>query len=202
MKSIFSVNRRNLLAAALALPLAINAPMAFAATDLPFEGNDITGNKLGRDLDMLDTSGNRKTLADFKGKVSLIFFGYTQCPDVCPTAMAQAAQAIEILGDKAKDVEVIMISVDPERDTPEILDAYVHIFNPNFIALTGDAKRLEKTARSFKAFYTKEPTANPEHYAINHTSAFYLMDKNGDSRALLGPTLTPEEMAHDIELLL
>lgn len=202
MKRIFSAKRRNLLAAALAVPLAINTTMVFAAEDLPFEGNDITGHSLGRDLDMLDTSGNRKTLADFKDKVLLIFFGYTQCPDVCPTAMAQASQAIEILGDKAKDVQVIMVSVDPDRDTPEILDSYVSVFNPDFMALTGNSKQLEKTARSFKAFYTKEPTSNPKHYAINHTSAFYLMDKNGDSRALLGPTLTPEEMAHDIELLL
>lgn len=202
MKSFFSANRRKILVTTLALPLVTKVHLAFATEDLPFEGNDITGNKLGRDLDMLDTAGNRKTLADFEGKVLLIFFGYTQCPDVCPTAMAQAAQAIKILGDKAKEVQVIMISVDPERDTPEILDSYVNVFNPNFIGLTGNPEQLEKTARSFKAFYTKEPTGNPKHYAINHTSAFYLMDKSGDSRALLGPTLTPEEMAHDIELLL
>lgn len=202
MKELFSVNRRSLLMAALALPIAINSPRILAAEDLPFEGNDITGYKLGRDLNMIDTSGHKKTLADFKGKVLLIFFGYTQCPDVCPTAMAQAAQAVEILGDKAKDVEVIMISVDPDRDTPEILSAYVQAFDPNFIGLTGSHEQLEKTAKSFKAFYTKEATPNPKHYAINHTSAFYLMDKQGDSRALLGPTLTPEEMAHDIELLL
>lgn len=202
MKNIFSLNRRTLLVSAIALPLALQAGLVNAAEELEFEGNDITGNKLGRDLDMLDTSGNRKTLADYKGKVLLIFFGYTQCPDVCPTAMAQAAQAIEILGDKSKDVEVIMISVDPDRDTPEILNSYVGAFDPNFIGLTGSHEQLEKTARSFKAFYTKEATGNPNHYAINHTSAFYLMDKNGDARALLGPTLTPEEMAHDIELLL
>lgn len=202
MKDIFSVNRRSLLTAALALPVAINSRLVFAAEDLPFEGNDITGYKLGRDLEMIDTEGHKKTLADFKGKVALIFFGYTQCPDVCPTAMAQAAQAIELLGDKAKDVQVIMISVDPDRDTPEILSAYVQAFDPNFIGLTGSEDQLAKTARSFKAFYTKEATPKPKHYAINHTSAFYLIDKNGDSRAILGPTLTPEEMAHDIELLL
>lgn len=202
MKSIFLANRRKLLGTLISLPCALNVSLAFASEDLPFEGNDITGNKLGRALNMVDTSGKPKNLADFKGKVLLIFFGYTQCPDVCPTAMAQAAQAVELLGDKAKDVQVIMISVDPDRDTPEVLNSYVHAFDPNFIGLTGSHDQLDKTARSFKAFYTKEPTASPNHYAINHTSAFYLMDKNGDARALLGPTLTPEEMAHDIELLL
>lgn len=202
MHKLFSDIRRQLLIGVLALPLALSSFSVFASSDLEFEGNDITGNKLGTELNMIDTSGQERTLADYKGKVLMIFFGYTQCPDVCPTAMAQAAQAMEILGDKAKDVRVIMISVDPDRDTPAVLQSYVQAFDDDFIGLTGTQKQLEKTARSFKAFYAREPGPTPEHYAMNHTSAFYLMDKNGEARALLGPTLTPEEMVHDIELLL
>jgi protein SCO1/2 len=199
----FSPARRLLLAGAAAtLPLALLGCKSKAAEPLPFEGNDISGTHLGRDLDMADTQGRQRTLADFRGKVLLVFFGYTQCPDVCPTAMAQAAQALELLGDQAAQVQVVMISVDPARDTPAILGAYVHAFDPSFIGLTGTPEQLEKTARSFKAFYAKEPGPTPEQYAMNHSAAFYLMDKDGEARALLGPSLTPEDMAHDIKLLL
>jgi len=200
----FSIPRRRLLAGALAaLPLALALPGCTSkAEPLPFEGNDITGSHLGRDLDMIDTTGQRRTLADFRGKILLVFFGYTQCPDVCPTAMAQAAQTMQLLGDQARDVRVIMVSVDPARDTPGILGAYVQAFDPSFIGLTGTPEQLDKTARSFKAFYAKEPGPSPEHYAMNHSSAFYLMDREGEARALLGPSLTPEDMAHDIKLLL
>ncbi|MFT0533842.1 SCO family protein [Castellaniella hirudinis] len=199
----FSAPRRAALAGALAaLSLALAGCSPSTATPLPFEGNDISGSGLGRDLAMVDTQGQARTLADYQGKVLLIFFGYTQCPDVCPTAMAQAAQALELLGPQARDVQVIMISVDPARDTPEILNTYVHAFDPSFVGLTGTPGQLEKTARSFKAFYAKEPGPTPEQYAMNHSAAFYLMDQDGNARALLGPSLTPEDMAHDIQLLL
>ncbi len=199
-----SIPRRRLLAGALAtLPLALALPGCTSkAEPLPFEGNDISGTHLGRDLDMIDTTGQRRTLADCRGKVLLVFFGYTQCPDVCPTAMAQAAQVMQLLGDQARDVRVLMISVDPARDTPDILGAYVQAFDPSFIGLTGTPEQLDKTARSFKAFYAKEPGPSPEHYAMNHSSAFYLLDREGEARALLGPSLTPEDMAHDVKLLM
>ncbi len=199
-----SIPRRRLLAGALAtLPLALALPGCTSkAEPLPFEGNDISGTHLGRDLDMIDTTGQRRTLADYRGKVLLVFFGYTQCPDVCPTAMAQAAQVMQLLGDQARDVRVLMISVDPARDTPDILGAYVQAFDLSFIGLTGTPEQLDKTARSFKAFYAKEPGPSPEHYAMNHSSAFYLLDREGEARALLGPSLTPEDMAHDVKLLM
>ena len=150
--------RRRFLATTLAaLPLALlTLPgCSSEAKPLPFEGSDITGSHLGSALDMTDTTGQTRTLADFRGKVLLVFFGYTQCPDVCPTAMAQAAQTLQVLGDQARDVQVIMISVDPARDTPEVLGAYVHAFDPSFIGLTDTPDKLDKTARSFKAFYAK-----------------------------------------------
>ncbi|MBV2181896.1 MAG: SCO family protein [Castellaniella sp.] len=200
----FSAVRRSLLAGAVAsISLTLLAGCTSkAAEPLAFEGNDISGTHLGRDLDMTDTSGKPRTLADFHGKVLLVFFGYTQCPDVCPTAMAQAAQALQLLGAKASNVQVIMISVDPARDTPAILGAYVQAFDPSFVGLTGTPEQLDKTARSFKAFYAKEPGPTPDQYAMNHSAAFYLMDQKGEARALLGPSLTPEDMAYDISLLL
>ena len=198
------ISRRRFLAGTLAaIPLSLTlSACSSQAEPLVFNGNDITGTHLGRDLDMTDTTGERRTLADFHGKVLLVFFGYTQCPDVCPTAMAQAAQTMQVLGDQATDVQVIMISVDPARDTPDVLGPYVQAFDPSFVGLTGTPEQLDKTASSFKAFYSKEPGPTPDSYAMNHASAFYLMDRNGEARALLGPSLTPEDMAHDIRLLL
>lgn len=191
------------LAAAGTLGLALAGCSQDAGQPLDFRtGSDITGTGLGHELDMVDTQGHERRLADFEGKALMVFFGYTQCPDVCPTALAQVAQALELLGDKASQVQVIMISVDPARDTPEVLGAYVQAFDPSFVGLTGTPEQLEKTARSFKAFYAKEPGPGPDQYAMNHSSSFYLFDRQGDVRALIRSDSTPEDMAHDIGLLL
>ena len=203
MKPSFSPVRRLLVAgAACALPAVLMGCSPSTAEPLDFHGSDITGSHLGRDLDMIDTEGRQRTLADYQGKVLMVFFGYTQCPDVCPTALAQVSQAMELLGDEAADVRVIMVSVDPARDTPTVLRAYVHAFDPAFIGLTGTPEQLDKTAKSFKAFYAKEPGPTPELYAMNHSSSFYLMDRDGEARALVRADSTPEDMAHDIRLLL
>lgn len=204
MTPTFRPHRRLLIAGALCtLPLALlGCSPEVAPQALAFEGSDISGTHLGRDLNMLDAQGQARTLADYQGKVLMIFFGYTQCPDVCPTAMAQAAQAMELLGKQSEDVRVIMISVDPQRDTPTVLGTYVQAFDPDFVGLTGTPEQLEKTAKSFKTFYAKEPGPTPEQYAMNHASSFYLMDRQGEARALIRGDATPEDMAHDIRLLL
>lgn len=204
MTFTFRPNRRLLMAGALCtLPAALlGCSPEVAPVALAFEGSDISGSHLGKDLNMVDAQGQARTLADYQGKVLMIFFGYTQCPDVCPTAMAQAAQAMELLGKQAADVRVIMISVDPQRDTPPVLGAYVQAFDKDFIGLTGTPAQLEKTAKSFKAFYAKEPGPTPEQYAMSHASSFYLMDRQGEARALIRADATPEDMAHDIRLLL
>lgn len=203
MSQPFSLSRRHLLIGG---AVALCAPL-FACTQsppppLPFKGNDITGTHLGQDLDMNDASGTPRTLADYRGKVLMVFFGYTHCPDVCPTSMAQAAMAMRKLGEKAADVRVIMITVDPERDTAKVLQTYVKNFDPDFIGLTGSPRQLEKTARSFKASYTKEPGPAADQYTMSHSSAFYLLDREGEARALLSPAATPDDMVHDIDLLL
>jgi protein SCO1/2 len=200
----FSRTRRTVLAAAIAaVPFALSGCGKASDGPLAFEaGNDISGTDLGSGLDMTDTAGRRRTLADFKGKVLLVFFGYTQCPDDCPTSMAMAAQAMQLLGAKAHDVQVIFITVDPERDTPTILSTYVQTFDPAFMGLTGTADQLARTARSFRASYSKEPGPTPQQYAMNHSSAFYLMDRKGQARGLINANTTPQAMAHDIQLLL
>lgn len=194
--------RRSLLAAALAsITLAVSGcggdkPLAFDS------GNDITGTHLGRDLDMVDTAGQSLTLADLRGKVTLVYFGYTHCPDVCPTSLALAAQALQTLGAEAAQARVVMITVDPERDTPKVLAAYVQAFDPGFMGLTGSADQLARTASSFKVAYSREPGAKPGQYTMNHSSAFYLLDRTGEARALISTNTTPEKLAHDIQLLL
>lgn len=169
---------------------------------LAFKGSDITGSHLGKDLDMVDSSGQARTLKDYRGKVLVGFFGFTQCPDICPTAMTQLSQAVELLGPDASKVQVAMITVDPQRDTPEVLTEYVRIFHDDFIGLTGTPEQLGKTAKSFKAFYARVPGAKPDQYTMDHSSSFYIIDPQGEARSLMRGDATPEELAHDIRLVL
>lgn len=151
---------------------------------------------------MQDASGTTRSLDDYKGKVTLVFFGFTQCPDVCPTAMAELAQSMELLGDDASQAQVIMISVDPERDTPEILAEYVTAFHPDFVGLGGTPEQLQVTAKSFKAFYAKAAGPTPEQYSMDHSSSFYVFDKSGDVRVLIAGNAPADEIAQDIRQLL
>lgn len=167
-----------------------------------FIGHDISGTGLGKHLAMQDSNGQLRTLADFEGKIVIVFFGFTQCPDVCPTALSQLAQAVNQLGEKADQVQVIMITVDPERDTGAVLQDYVQLFHPDFIGLTGTAEQLHKTAQSFKAFYVKVPSLDPNQYNMDHSAAFYLIDRHGQARSLLNGDASPDDLAHDIQLLL
>lgn len=199
--SVLSHKRRSLLA----LPAAAAALSLLAACgkkEVSFIGSDISGTKLGQDMAMQDASGKLRTLADYKGKVAVVFFGYTQCPDVCPTSMAALAEAMELLGKDADKVQVVMISVDPERDTSEVLSAYVQAFNPAFVGLTGTPEQLSKTAKSFKAYYAKSPGAKPDQYSMDHASSFYIIDKDGEARVLVNGSASPQDIAADIKQLL
>jgi len=195
--------RRRLLkfgmAAALAATLA--ACGKSAPEKVSFHGSDITGSGLGSDLAMVDQTGKLRTLADYRGKVVIAFFGFTHCPDVCPTAMAHLAQTLSLLGDQAKQVQVIMISVDPERDTPEIMGHYVTAFDPSFVGLTGTPDQLKETARSFKAYYAKVKD-DQGGYSMDHSASFYLFDPKGDIRVLARPDMPAKDLAEDIKALL
>lgn len=201
----FFRTRRTLLTAGvatLALPVLSACSKEPAEIALEFNGSDISGTGLGREMTLQDSSGASRTLESYKGKVALVFFGFTQCPDVCPTAMAELAQAVELLGEDASQVQVIMITVDPARDTPEILGEYVTAFHPDFVGLSGTADQLQTTAKSFKAFYAKAAGPTPEQYTMDHSSSFYVFDKTGEVRILLGGNAPAEEIAQDIRQLL
>jgi protein SCO1/2 len=166
-----------------------------------FKGSDITGMSLGGDFSMPDHTGKVRTLSDFKGKVVVLFFGYTQCPDVCPTTLSEVAAALKELGPKAKDVQVLFVTVDPERDTPEILAQYVPAFNPSFLALRGSAAELETAAKQLKVFYQKSPTPSGG-YTMDHTAGSFIFDKHGRIRVLISYGAGASVFAHDLAQLL
>jgi len=199
--SRFSSKRRVLLTTTAALALSA-ALAACGKKELAFQGSDITGTQLGRDLDMIDDSGKPRTLDDYKGKVAVVFFGFTQCPDVCPTAMSELSQTMELLGSDADKVQVIMVSVDPARDTPEVLSAYVKAFHPSFVGLTGTEEQLGKTAKSFKAYYAKSSGGTAEQYSMDHASSFYILDQDGEARVLVSGNTSAKDIASDIRQLL
>jgi protein SCO1/2 len=150
-----------------------------------FQNTDLTGLDYARDFALTDHNGKPRTLADFKGKVVVMFFGYTQCPDVCPTTMAEMANVVKELGPSGKDVQVLFVTIDPERDTKELLAQYVPAFNPTFLGLYGDAAATARTAKEFKVFYAKVPGTTPSNYSMDHTAGSYVFDRNGKLRLFL-----------------
>lgn len=199
--------RRRALRAAASGVLALAIPWGLTAcgADGPaFDGSDITGTHLGRDWTLTDFNGKRRTLASFTGKVLVVFFGYTQCPDVCPTAMAELADVMHKLGPDANKVQVLFITVDPERDTAQILKQYATTFDPRFLALRGTPEETRKAAAAFKAYYAKVPgkSGAPDDYTMDHTAAFYLFDAKGEARVLANHDASADSLVHDIRILL
>ena len=169
-----------------------------------FKNIDITGSTaFGKDFSLLDPDGKVRTLADFKGKVVLMFFGYTQCPDICPTTLTEMQQVMSILGPQSDKVQVLFVSVDPQRDTAAILKQYVPAFDPRFLGLrpTDDAA-LEKVAKDFKIYYKKVPGTSPDSYTMDHTAGSYAFDPDGRLRLYIKHAQGPETLAHDLKELL
>lgn len=147
-----------------------------------FTGADITGAEYARTLSLPDADGRPRTLADFKGKVVVVFFGYTQCPDVCPTTMVELAQVRKALGPDGDKLQGVFVTVDPERDTPAILKAYMASFDPSFVALRGTLAETEAAAKEFKVYYAKVPGKTEGSYTMDHTAGSFVLDANGKPR--------------------
>jgi len=170
-----------------------------------FDNVDITGNtQFGSDFSLPDASGKTRTLGDFKGKVVVLFFGYTHCPDVCPTTMAELSQALQQLGpEEAKRVQVLFVTVDPERDTPTLMGQYVPAFNPSFIGLRpANEAQLVKVTKDFRVYYAKVPGKTPDSYTMDHTAASYVFDPDGKLRLFARDGQGAAPWVHDIKLLL
>jgi len=168
----------------------------------PFVGTDVSGAAYARDFRLQDHTGRERTMADFRGKAVVLFFGYTQCPDVCPTTLADAAQAMKTLGRDAERVQVLFVTVDPERDTMALLANYVPAFHPSFIGLRGDEQQTQATTASFRVFHKRQPGSTPETYTIDHSAGLLVFDPKGDLRLYLGHGKGAEALAHDLKLLL
>jgi len=167
-----------------------------------FKATDITGLDYAKDFDLTDHHGQRKTLADFKGKVVLVFFGFTYCPDVCPTTMAEMADVRKKLGADGEGLQVLFISVDPERDTPAVLAQYVPAFDAAFLGLTGDTAAVSKVAKDFKLFVQKVPSRDGKSYTMDHTSGSYVFDRQGRIRLFMRHGQGTEPVLHDLRSLL
>ena len=169
-----------------------------------FKNIDITGSTaFGKDFSLVDPDGKVRTLGDFKGKVVVMFFGYTQCPDICPTTLTEMQQVMTLLGPQSDKVQVLFVTVDPERDTAEILKQYVPAFDSRFLGLRpADEAALEKVTKDFKIYYKKVPGANLGSYTMDHTAGSYAFDPDGRLRLYIKHAQGPETLAHDLKELL
>lgn len=187
--------RRRLLLSSLAL-----LALAGCGPEAPkLHGMDLSGMPTG-DFQLQDTGGQVRRLADYRGHPVMLFFGFTQCPDICPTALTRAIEIKGLLGADADKLRVLFITVDPERDTPEILGAYTQAFDPAFVGLRGNAEQTRAAAQSFKVFYQKVATGSS--YTMDHTALTYIIDAQGKLRLALRHQQTAEECVQDLRTVL
>jgi len=193
---------RGMRAAIVALTLGLSLALAGCDSKPVFRNTDVTGADFASDFALTGHDGKPRTLADFRGKVVVIFFGYTQCPDVCPTTLSELAEVMHKLGPDADRVQVLFVSVDPERDTQELLSQYVPAFDKRFLGLYGDAEATARTAKTFKVFYQKVPGKTAGTYTVDHTAGSYVYDTQGKLRLFLKHGAGAEPIAQDLLQLL
>jgi protein SCO1 len=182
--------------------VAIAVVVGLVACDagVQFNNTDVTGAEYGKGLSLPDQDGKNRTLADFQGKVVAVFFGYTMCPDVCPTTLSMLSAVKKALGADAQKLQVVFVSVDPERDQPEQMGRYVRAFDPTNVGLRGTPEQTAAVAREFNVFYQKNGSG--PNYTVDHTAGVYVFDPQGRPRLFVRNGETPERLTHDIRLLL
>jgi protein SCO1 len=184
---------------------ALLAAVALAACDAAapkFRSTDITGVDYGKSLELTDHRGTLRRLADFRGKAVVLFFGYTHCPDVCPTTLADMAQAMRQLGADAERVQMLFVTVDPERDTQTALARYVPAFDPRFLGLRGDLEATRRAAQEFKIYFEKRPGKTPGEYSVDHSAQSYVIDPQGRLRLFVRQDRIAEDLVPDLRTLL
>jgi protein SCO1/2 len=196
-----SVRWRCLLALACVCCIAL-AGCSRSSNSLSLKATDVSGADFGRELQLTDFNGQPRKLSDFRGKVVVVFFGYTHCPDVCPTTMSELASAMKKLGADADKVQVLFVTADPERDTPEILKQYVTAFDARFLGLRGTPQQTAQAAKDFKVLIQKNPGSSPDNYTVDHSSGTYLYDPQGRLRVYVSYGQGADVFAHDIAALL
>ena len=196
------LGRYGLVAAVLAAALLAASCQKAQDTKPSFKAIDITGADYARELGLPDVDGKLRTLADFKGKVVVVFFGFMQCPDVCPTTLLELASVKKALGAEGARVQGIFITVDPERDTPELLKAYINNFGTDFVALRGSIDETKAVAKGFKVFFAKVPGKTEDSYSVDHTAGSYVFDTQGRVRLFTRYGTGAEALTHDLKVLL
>jgi protein SCO1/2 len=198
MSKLPLLDRRTSLGVLAALSLSACQP----AQTPSFASLDITGASYAQDFALPDVDGRMRTLADFRGRVVVVFFGFTQCPDVCPTTLQELALIKQELGADGARVVPVFITVDPERDTPDLLKAYVANFSPDAVALRGNAEQLQATAKAFRVIYNKVPNRSGDGYTMDHTAASFVFDPQGRLRLYARYGQGPQALLGDIRQLL
>jgi protein SCO1/2 len=194
-------SRRRLMLTA-AGSLAVAALSACSGSPQTFKAIDITGADYATGFSLTDHNGQKRSLADFQGKAVVIFFGFTQCPDVCPTSLSELAEAKRLLGPDGDRLQGLFISVDPERDTPEVMKQYVANFDPSFLALYAAPGELEALAKSYKVYYKKVEGKTPTSYTVDHSAGSYVYDPQGRIRLYHRYGSGPQALADDLKILL
>ncbi|MGA9343378.1 MAG: SCO family protein [Rhodanobacteraceae bacterium] len=196
-KSSASLIRYTLLIALLVVLLA------GCARQPKFELNNVQGHLPDLAFELTSDEGKSVDAADFKGKVALLYFGYTHCPDVCPLTLTHLHVVMQKLGAAAKDARILFVSVDPARDTPAVLHAYAHAFDPHIVGLTGEASTIEALAKRYRAVFNREsPKVSGGNYEVIHSSAIYIFDRAGHARLIATPIDSLDAMTHDLKMLL
>ncbi len=193
--------RRLLAAVACVLALA-GCDKLLGPAKSPFNGIDVTGTEMGGELRLADAEGRSRTLADFRGKVVVVSFGFTHCPDVCPTTLADLAKAVRKLGADARNVQVLFVTVDPKRDTAEVLKAYMPAFHPEFIALRGDAGATAAATKAFHVYAKERAGSAPDNYTVDHSSQSFVLDREGRIRLILPYGTAADAIASDLRVLM
>lgn len=176
--------------------------MACKPKAISLDGVDITGAQYGKDFPLPDAHGQQRSIQDFAGQVVVVFFGYTQCPDVCPTTLQELVEAKALLGAQGDRLQGIFVSLDPERDTPEVLRAYTEAFDPQLVALTGTAAQITAVAKDFKVFFKKVEGKQPGSYTLDHSAGIYMYDPQGQLRAYHRYGQGAQALAKDAKALL
>ena len=182
--------------------LALAGLAACGQSKPQFKSIDLTGADYAKDFQLTDQNGQARSLKDFRGKLVVLFFGFTQCPDVCPTTLTELAQAKKLLGPDGAKLQGIFVTVDPKRDTPEVLKAYMANFDPGFLALRGTPEQLAATAKDFKVYFKKVDGKTPGSYSMDHSAASYVYDTQGKLRLYTRYSSGAQALASDLRLLL
>lgn len=172
------------------------------AVDDSFKATDISGAGFGRDFHLTDHNGKSRSLGDFRGKVVLLTFGYTHCPDICPTTLANLAAVAASLGKQESQVQVLFVTLDPDRDKPALLASYLPFYRPGFLGLWGDEAATAAVARAFGVYYQKRDFGSAAGYSLDHTSGIFAFDQAGNLRLFMGHDFPPRDIVHEVRLLL